>query len=110
MTALWKKVPVLEGRHVRLEPLNESHHGALCAVGFDPDLWEWIPYRVATPEEMSAYIERALEDQKAGRALPFATIDRSSGQVVGSTRFMNLQPGHRGTEIGATWIARPWQR
>ncbi len=101
---------MLEGRHVRLEPLRESHHAALCAVGLDPDLWELIPYRVTTPEEMSAYIHRALKDQAAGTALPFATIDRASGQTVGSTRFMNIQPAHRGVEIGATWIARPWQR
>jgi RimJ/RimL family protein N-acetyltransferase len=101
---------VLEGRHVRLEPLGESHQAGLCAVGLDPELWELIPYRVTTPEEMSAYIERGLEDQAAGRALPFATIDRASGQTVGSTRFMNLQPAHRGLEIGATWIGHPWQR
>src|ERR1700689_2555360 len=110
MTALWKDVPILEGRHVRLEPLSQSHHAALCAVGFDPDLWDLIPYRVTTPEEMSAYIERALKDQKAGTGLPFAIIHRTSGQTVGSTRFMNIQPAHRGVEIGATWIARPWQR
>jgi N-acetyltransferase len=115
MTSSWAPIPVLEGRHVRLEPLQESHQPGLSLVGLDPDLWEWIPYRVTTPEEMSAYIHRALEDQKAGKALPFATIHRhsrqhGSGQTVGSTRFMNLQPAHRGAEIGATWIARPWQR
>jgi RimJ/RimL family protein N-acetyltransferase len=110
VTSNWRQVPPIEGHHVRLEPLQESHHAALCAVGLDPDLWELIPYRVTTPEEMSAYIERALKDQKAGTALPFAIIHRASRQTVGSTRFMNLQPAHRGVEIGATWIARPWQR
>jgi len=34
---------VLEGRHVRLEPLRLGHLNALCEVGLDPDLWEWIP-------------------------------------------------------------------
>jgi N-acetyltransferase len=43
----------LEGRHVRLEPLAQPHHAALCAVGLDPELWELIPYRIATPEEMA---------------------------------------------------------
>lgn len=54
----------LEGRHVRLELLQESHHAALCAVGLDPDLWQWIPIRITTPEEMSAYIQRALNDER----------------------------------------------
>ena len=110
MTADWRHVPVLEGRHVRLEPLTESHHAALTEVGLDPDLWALIPYRVTTPEEMTAYIERALKDQAAGVSLPFATIDRASGKIVGSTRYMNVERAHRRVEIGATWIARPWQR
>jgi RimJ/RimL family protein N-acetyltransferase len=79
-------------------------------VGLDADLWQLIPYRVTTPEEMLAYIRSALEAQAAGTALPFATIHGDSGQVVGSTRYMNIEHAHRRIEIGATWLARPWQR
>jgi len=100
----------LEGRHVRLEPLAQTHHAALCAVGLDPDLWGLIPYRVTTPEEMAAYIQTALNLQAAGSALPFATVHAPTGQVVGSTRYMNIDPANRRVEIGATWIAQPWRR
>ena len=100
----------LEGRHVRLEPLAQTHHAALCAVGLDAELWELIPYRVTTPEEMAAYIRTALNAQAAGSALPFATVDASTGQVVGSTRYMNIDEANRRLEIGATWIATPWRR
>jgi len=100
----------LEGSHVRLEPLSESHHAALCEVGFDPDLWRLNPTRVTTPEEMFGYIRSALDAQAAGTALPFATVDRASGKVVGSTRYMNIDVPNRRVEIGATWIAHPWQR
>ena len=100
----------LEGRHVRLEPLAQTHHAGLCAVGLDPDLWELIPYRVVTPEDMAAYIQTALNLQAAGTALPFATVHAPSGQVIGSTRFMNIDMANRRVEIGATWIAQPWRR
>jgi len=30
--------------------------------------------------------------------------------VVGSTRFMNIDVANRRVEIGATWLAEPWQR
>ncbi len=104
----------LEGRHVRLEPLAQAHHAALCAIGLDPELWEFIPYRVVTPEDMAAYIQTALNAQAAGTALPFATVhvssDAASGQVIGSTRYMNIDHANRRLEIGATWIARPWRR
>ena len=100
----------LEGRTVRLEPLGHTHHAALCTVGLDPELWELIPYRVTTPDEMVAYIQTALDAQKAGTALPFATVHVTSGQVIGSTRFMNIDVPNRRVEIGATWIAAPWRR
>jgi RimJ/RimL family protein N-acetyltransferase len=100
----------LAGLHVRLEPLAQTHHADLCAIGLDPELWELIPYRVATREDMAAYIQSALDAQAAGSALPFATVLVASGQVVGSTRFMNIDPANRRVEIGATWIAGPWRR
>ncbi len=100
----------LEGRHVRLEPLSLDHHAALSAVGLDPELWRWTTATVRTPEDMRAYIEEALSGQAGGQALPFATVARDSGQVVGSTRFGNIERVHRRVEIGWTWITRPWQR
>ena len=100
----------LEGAHVRLEPLSFSHLDRLCAVGLDEELWRWIPTQVATPEDMRAYIEDALEEQRHGRTLPFATYDLASGSVIGSTRFGNIDEKNGRVEIGWTWVARPWQR
>ena len=101
---------VLEGEHVRLEPLAESHHADLCEIGLDPELWKWIPFRVQTPDEMMAYIRDALKAQAAGSALPFATVERKSGRAIGTTRYMNIDVPNRHVEIGSTWIARDHQR
>lgn len=100
----------LVGRHVRLEPLTRHHLPALTEVGLDPDLWRWTSSRVRTPDDMAAYVDRALEERLKGSALPFAIIDLASGRVVGSTRFAAIEPAHRRLEIGWTWLARPWQR
>ena len=100
----------LVGTHVRLEPLMESHHAALSEVGLDSELWQWIPIRVTTPEEMRAYITNALREETEGKSLPFVTIEQASGKAIGSTRYMNIDVAHRRVEIGATWIAAPWQR
>jgi RimJ/RimL family protein N-acetyltransferase len=101
---------VLEGRHVRLEPLTMAHHAGLCEVGLDADLWRWVTSNIATPDDMRKYIEIALKAQSDGIALPFATIDKASGRVVGSTRFGNIEKANRGVEIGWTWIGKAWQR
>jgi RimJ/RimL family protein N-acetyltransferase len=91
----------LEGAYVRLEPLTFQHLDGLVAAGRE---WE------LTPERMREGIEAALRDQAAGVAIPFATIHRASGQVVGSTRFRDAVPAHRRIEIGSTWIGAPWRR
>ena len=100
----------LEGTHVKLQPLSESHLDALCDIGLDPDLWKWIPIQVLDRVQMQSYIRSALSDQEKGISLPFATIDRKSNRVVGSTRFLNIDVPNLRVEIGATWIAKPWQR
>jgi RimJ/RimL family protein N-acetyltransferase len=100
----------LEGTHVRLEPLQESHLDALCVVGLDPELWKWIPIQVLDRDQMLRYIRAALADREKGISLPFATIDRKSNKVIGSTRFLNIDLPNKRVEIGATWIAQPFQR
>ena len=100
----------LEGAHVRLEPLTRAHLDALAEVGLDPDLWIWTASTVRTRDDLAAYVETALAGQADGTALPFATVDRASGRVVGSTRFGNYVAAHRRVEIGWTFVAPPWQR
>jgi RimJ/RimL family protein N-acetyltransferase len=101
---------ILEGRHVRLEPLTQAHHAQLCEVGFDDELWRLTTTIIRTPEDMKKYIDAAAKDFSDGKALPFAIIEKASGKAVGSTRFGNIDTTHRRVEIGWTWIARQWQR
>jgi len=87
-----------------------DHHAALCEVALDDSLWDWTTTALHTLDDVSAYIESALRDRSAGSAVPFATVGKSSGQVVGCTRFGNIARRDRRVEIGWTFIARPWQR
>ncbi|HEY6088689.1 MAG TPA: GNAT family protein [Gemmatimonadaceae bacterium] len=101
---------VLEGDFVRLEPMTLDHHAGLTEVGLDPQIWRYTLVVIGTPEEMRSYMESALKLQRQGTTLPFVTIERSSGRIVGSTRFGNYDPANRRIEIGWTWIAPAWQR
>ena len=100
----------LEGRVVRLEPLGLHHLDALCEAGLHPSLWTMTTTRIETPGDMRRYVETALAEQSAGTALPFATVVRETGTVVGSTRFANVVREHARVEIGWTWITPRWQR
>lgn len=102
----------LAGRHVRLEPLRAEHAALLweIAKGHLQDLFQWIPYRLESLQDFQEFNRHVLDEQKRGLSVPFATIESQSGQVVGTTRFMNIEMPHRKVEIGSTWIAPPWQR
>ncbi|HEV2349256.1 MAG TPA: GNAT family protein [Terriglobia bacterium] len=100
----------LEGQHVRLEPLSLAHYAGLSEVGLVEELWRWIPQPVRTLEEMREYIAGALRLQAEGSALPFATVERATGKIIGSTRYMNIDRTNRHMEIGSTWLAPAWQR
>ena len=100
----------LLGHDVRLEPLRLAHLDALWEIGQDDTLWKWAPYHIKTRDEMHTYIQAALDGQELGITLPFVTIRQATNEIVGSTRFGNIDaPNHR-VEIGWTWIARQWQR
>jgi len=101
---------VLEGSFVRLEPMTLDHHAQLIEVGLDPEIWRLTIVMIRTAGEMRSYIDSALALQRDGTSLPFVTIERSSGRVVGSTRFGNYDAANRRIEIGWTWLARRWQR
>jgi RimJ/RimL family protein N-acetyltransferase len=63
-----------------------------------------------TVADFQLLVEKAFEEQERGESVVFATIERSSQKVIGSTRFMNIDRVNRRVEIGSTWIAPAWQR
>jgi RimJ/RimL family protein N-acetyltransferase len=102
----------LEGTHVRLEPLGSGHVPLLWDIVKEhlDDMFRWIPYRLQSLQDFKAFNRQVLEEQERGLSLPFATFERSSDKVVGTTRYMNMDLANRKVEIGSTWIAPPWQR
>ncbi|HZW93719.1 MAG TPA: GNAT family protein [Candidatus Eremiobacteraceae bacterium] len=106
-------VPItLEGSIVRLEPIRREHAVIFWDLARNDadDIFQWIPYRMKSPEDFKRVVDNAFVEQERGESLVFATVERSSGKVVGSTRFMNIDRTNRRVEIGSTWIAPAWQR
>jgi N-acetyltransferase len=87
-----------------------GHIDALSRVGLKPELWRWTQASIATPDDMRAYALQALDELHRGVSLPFVIITQGSGEVVGSTRYGNIDPPNRRLEIGWTWITPAYQR
>lgn len=101
---------VLEGRFVRLEPLERRHEAALALVAVDEELWRYFTSSLATPDGLRRWIDTALDNAARGTELPFATVELATGTVAGGTRVMDIQYAHDTVEIGATWLGRAWWR
>ena len=103
---------MLEGSVVRLEPVRREHGELFWEIAKDDleDIFRWIPYSMKTPDDFRRLIDKAFEEQERGESIVFATVERASGRVIGSTRFMNIDRINRRVEIGSTWIAPSWQR
>lgn len=100
----------LSGRHATLEPLAlEQEDGVRRAVA-DGELWKLWFTVVPAPDGVREYIERLLAQREGGTAFPFAVRDNASGEIVGSTRYLNIDAGNRRLEIGGTWYAQRMQR
>jgi RimJ/RimL family protein N-acetyltransferase len=101
---------VLKGRHATLEPLGREHEEGLRHAAADGELWRLWYTSVAEPEKMNEYVATALDMRDRLGAMPFVVRDNASGELVGCTRYFNVDAANRRLEIGHTWYAKRAQR
>jgi RimJ/RimL family protein N-acetyltransferase len=96
---------------VRLEPLSDAHIPELFRAGNDASIWQYMCYgKIQTEAQMGEWVHKLLEAQDTGTDLPFAVIHLETKQVIGSTRYLEIQPHNRSLEIGGTWYTPTYQR
>jgi RimJ/RimL family protein N-acetyltransferase len=100
----------LERDGVRLEPLTPDHRDGLAAAAADGRLWELWFTSVPEPDQTAAYIATALAGQQDGHMVPWVVRERSTGDIIGSTRYHDIVAAIDRVEIGYTWYAKRWQR
>lgn len=111
MTSNWVSPVTLQGTHVRLEPLNESHIPGLTEIGKGQDFWDFMLYgRMETEDDMRNWVLDIMSRAAKGTDAPFAVIHLESGRVAGATRYLNIIPHDRGLEVGGTWYGLDFQR
>lgn len=94
----------LEGSIVVLEPLEEAHAEDLWRAAQAPEIWDWLAHIGASREYFDKWLEQSLVASAEGTEGVFATRDKRSGTIVGSSRYLNVRPADRVVEIGWTWL------
>jgi len=100
----------LERGTVRLEPLLAAHADGLREAVRDGELWKLWFTTVPAPDEVDAYIAKALKGQAEGTMLCWAVRDLATDTIIGSTRYHDVSAEIGRVEIGYTWYAARFQR
>ncbi len=95
----------LEGKYIRLEPMRPNHAQALLQAAQAPQIWTWMSAEPTKLDTMRDFISAAMEAEAKGQEYAFTVLIKAGGRVVGSTRYMDVQPDSRGVEIGWAWDA-----
>ena len=99
----------LEGKHVRIEPLAREHAAGIKAAAADGELWRLWYTSVPAPDKTGEWLDAALDMRAKLGAMPFV-VRAPDGDIVGSTRYFNVDSVNRRLEIGHTWYAKRVQR
>lgn len=95
---------VLEGQHCTLVSLTQAHLPQLARIAADPLIWQHLPIKGYQLDTFWTWIEDTMRLKAAGTAHPFAVIDSHTNQVIGTSRFQDIQPEHDKMDIGWTWF------
>jgi len=105
------KPVILQGKHVRLEPMTEEHVAGLAEIGVGQLFWDFMVYgNINSVDDMHNWVLDILSRAEKGTDLPFVAIHLATGRVAGATRYLNIMPNDRGLEIGGTWYGLEFQR
>lgn len=96
--------PTLTGELLELRPLRDDDWAPLFAVASDPLIWEQHPDCDRYQEDVfRQFFSEALQ---SGGAL--VAIDRTTGNIIGSSRYDGFDAAKRVVEIGWTFLARAY--
>lgn len=94
----------LEGNRVLLVPLEKTHFDKLIALAKDKRIWEHYAIDGSDSDKLNGALTAALKERESGNQFPFVIIEKRSNSIIGSTRFLDIQPLHKKLEIGWTWL------
>jgi RimJ/RimL family protein N-acetyltransferase len=99
--------PSLQNELIRVEPLRAEDFEALYAVASDPLIWEQHPAKDRYKREVFAgYFKSGIESGGALRV-----YDNTDGQLIGCSRYYDLDAAKSQVSVGYTFIARSrWAR
>jgi len=100
----------LDNEVVVLKPLQQEDARGLLEAGSYPEIWPHMSTTIEKMTDVNNFVDKALEKKREKTEFPFVIVDKKSGQIIGSTRYMDIDETHKRLEIGTTWISPAFWR
>lgn len=107
---IWVKPLFADGIQLQLVPLDLTHLDDLGKNLLFPHAWHYVHWQLRTRSDLEKAIVRSFQVRQEGCGNSIAMILKSTGEVVGMSRFMNFQRQHNYLEVGGTWVGEHWQK
>ena len=91
----------LDGKFVRLEPLEERHRESIRSAAQHPEIFAFFTPMLGS--QYDPYIDNALKRSDGSHELAFAVLLKAEKRCVGMTRYLAIEETHKRLEIGSTW-------
>src|SRR5688572_17699031 len=103
---------ILQGRHVRLEPMLPEHAAGLFEVmRDDEDMWRYLPQHMPHSVcDTGAWMRPRLELRERGLSSPFTVFSLADDAIAGTTSYSVISEANRSLEIGGTAYGRAYRR
>ena len=91
---------VLESSRVKLRLLRREDKEPLQKISSPADIWTYFTKDLSKEEELTGWIEEALEDRLQEKRMPFVIIDKENETICGCTSLGNISLFDKRVEIG----------
>ncbi|MEK5640776.1 hypothetical protein BK138_24310 [Paenibacillus rhizosphaerae] len=95
----------LDGKRVKLIPLELEHSIHLYECSRDPEIWASYPIHIRTLNEMEKFVQKALDGRERKEQFPFVIYDKETNEIVGTTRYLRISEENNNLNIGSTWYS-----
>ena len=99
----------LETDKVLLRPLQHLDIASFSELTQDSSLWKYFAFLLDDPVQLQQWVESAIQERQEGKRIPFTIIEKSTGNICGSTSFGSISYYDKRIEIGWSWLGKQYQ-
>lgn len=98
----------LENENVLLRPMYLDDIEEFVPLTSDQSLWQYFVSDLSVRAELQEWLNLAIQEREQKNRIPFTIVDKTGGEIIGTSSFGNISLRDSRIEIGWTWLGRQY--